>query len=115
MNKEDIEKRVLGAATEMGIILKVKTIGPCKEWEYIGIVLETIKMEARISEERIDERVDSMKTVYASEKVSIGQVVKVLGKQNFITRLVPTGKAFTARLIALTRGGSDKKTRVTLS
>ena len=108
MNKEDIEKRVLGAATELGIIMKVeKTIGPCKELEYLGIVLDTIKMEARISEERIDEMVDLMKTVYASEKVSIRQVAKVLGKQNFITRVVPTSKAFTARLIALTRGVSD--------
>ena len=72
-------------------------------------------MEARILEERLHEIFSLMKEIYEAEKVLIRQVANVLGIQNFITRVIPTGKAFKSRLIALTRGINGKNRKVTLS
>lgn len=78
-----------------------KTIGPTTCLEYLGIILDTVKMEARLPEEkllRIRELLQSFSTRRSCTK---RELLSLLGHLNFACRVVQPGRSFISYLISL--------------
>jgi len=67
--------------------------------EYIGITIDTVAMELRISDERLQEVRDELlqwrQVIYCSKR----RLLSLIGKLNFVSRVVKSGRTFLRRLI----------------
>ncbi|KAK3096515.1 hypothetical protein FSP39_000934 [Pinctada imbricata] len=92
----------LSVFQKMNIPLSAKkTVGPTKEIEYLGIILDTEKMEARLPEDkrlRISSIIDSFSHRLSCTKRDL---LSLLGHLNFACRVIVPGRSFVSHLIAL--------------
>ena len=78
-----------------------KTIGPVTELEYLGIILDSIKMEARLPKNKV-ERIRSVLMSFLNRKACTKQeLLSLLGHLNFASRVIYPGRAFVSYLITL--------------
>ena len=86
----------------LGIPLSLKkTAGPCNIIEYLGIYLDSDKMEARLPKEkivRIQQIIESFRTRSSCTK---RELLSLLGHLNFACRVIIPGRSFVSYLIAL--------------
>ena len=78
-----------------------KTIGPCTCLELLGIVLDSVAQEARISECRLQEIIDLLLTWRSGKSCTKCQIQSLIGKLNFICFVCCPGRTFLHRLIDL--------------
>ncbi|XP_062383578.1 uncharacterized protein LOC134071030 [Sardina pilchardus] len=87
---------------ELGVPLSAeKTLGPVTSLEFLGIILDSVKMQASLP----DEKLTRIREVSASS-LSVGSVTKrellsLLGHLNFAMRIIPQGRSFISRLLDL--------------
>ena len=75
-----------------------KTVGPTHALEYLGITLDTISMEARLPENKLD-RLRSMITKFIGQSFCTQrQLFQLLGHLNFAARVIVPGRTFMSRL-----------------
>ena len=87
---------------KLNIPLSVKkTVGPTCELEYLGIVLETLKMEARLQREKIDRIVKMISLSLNKQSLTRKELEQLLGHLNFATRVILPGRAFVTYLYKL--------------
>ena len=85
-------------------ISAAKTEGPCKVLQFMGIILDTHHMEARLPEDKI-ERIKTTLCEFRSNRSTILQELQsLIGTLNFACKVIPPGRPFLQRMIALTRG-----------
>ena len=86
----------------LGIPLsKSKTVGPCQELEYLGIILDTIKMEARLPDEKVV-RIQEILLIFAKRRsCTKRELLSLLGHLNFACKVIPPGRSFVSYLIKL--------------
>ena len=85
---------------ELGVPLSAeKTVGPVKSIEFLGIVLDSEKMEASLPLEKLT-RIREL-IAGAGSPITKQQLLSLLGHFNYAMRIIPQGRSFIARLLEL--------------
>ena len=86
----------------LGVPLSAKnTEGPCHVLEYLGVYLDTVKMEARLPREKVL-RIQNIIQSYTSRKsCTKRELLSLLGHLNFACRVILPGRSFISHLIKL--------------
>ena len=79
-----------------------KTVGPCTIIEYLGIILDSTKMEARLPADKIQRITEFLHTMENKHSCTKRQMLQLLGHLNFAMRVILPGRAFVSYLIAVT-------------
>ena len=81
-----------------------KTVGPATELEFLGIVLDSDKMEARLPEEKMNRVKHELSHWSVRKSATLVELQSLIGLLQFPCRVVPPGRAFLQRIIDLTIG-----------
>lgn len=86
----------------LGIPLsKKKTVGPSTTMEYLGIELDSVKMEARLPEEKTNRIYGLIKDMSQRRSCTKRELLSLLGHLNFAARVIPAGRSFVSYLLQL--------------
>ena len=80
-----------------------KVVQPTTCLEFLGIVLDTEKMEMRISDVRMTEILSELQQWMFMKKATKRQLLSLIGKLIFVCRVVRPGRIFVQRLIDLSK------------
>ena len=79
-----------------------KTVGLTVQLQYLGIILDTDRMEARLPDDKLSRIItilDMLKNKYFS--ISKRELLSLLGYLKFASRVIPQGQSFVAYLLTL--------------
>lgn len=79
-----------------------KTVSPCQEIEFLGIVLNTVEMVAKLPTDKISRYGDAINSCLCERKITLTDLKSLIGKLQFATSVVRGGQAFLRRLYDLT-------------
>jgi len=85
-----------------------KTVVPCTTLELLGIELDSIAQEARISQTRLDETLNLLRMWQTKASCTKRQLQSLIGKLNFICSVCRPGRTFLRRMIELLSKGSPR-------
>ncbi len=89
----------------LGVVLSPeKTEGPKTSICFLGILLDSEQMSAKIPHDKLVKYRDMLKVFMDSEVVTQAQVKSLVGCLNWCTSIVTTGRAFLRRLLDLALG-----------
>ncbi|CAG2245618.1 TMC [Mytilus edulis] len=88
-------------------IAKHKTIGPVKCLEYLGIILDSEKMEARLPLNKVDRICEFIKKLCRKKSCTKRELLQLLGHLNFASRVILPGRSFVSYLIGLSTTVND--------
>ena len=92
----------LSAGHDLGFTTKpTKTIRPCTRLKLVGIELDSIAQEARISDSRLQDIIDLLKSWRLCKSCTKRELQFLTGKLNFICNVCRPGRTFLRRLIDL--------------
>lgn len=92
-----------------------KTVGPVTELEYLGIILDTRKMEARLPLDKM-KRIADMLGWFSHQRTCVKrELLSLIGHLVFASRVVKPGRTFISRLIEATKKVKELHYRVTLT
>ena len=95
---------MLKSCNETGFEVNLsKFVEPTTELEYLGIVIDSINMQLKISAHRLHEIMIELHSWYSGKSCSKRQLLSIIGKLGFICRVVRSGRTFTRRMIELTK------------
>ena len=87
---------------KLGIpICEGKVEGPSTCLEFLGITLDTIRMEARLSVDKVSALKDKLSVLMMKKKVTKRELLSIIGSLSFACRVVVPGRSFLSRLISL--------------
>jgi len=92
-----------------------KTCGPSCQIEYLGIILDTVKMEARLPLDKLKRISTLVATFMTIKSCTKRQLLSLLGHMVFATRVIVPGRTFMSRLFAAAYQVSGLEDRITLS
>ena len=97
---QGIKARMLTAFSDLGVPLSEhKTVGPSSCLEYLGIILDTINMQARLPDNKLERiRMILDKFLHLS-KCKKRDLLSLLGHLNYASSVIPPGRSFISRLI----------------
>ena len=78
-----------------------KVYSPSKVLEFLGIILDTQLMQARLSPEKIQKLQQAISSLQSHRKCTKRQLLSLIGSLSFATRVVVPGRPFLSRLIKL--------------
>lgn len=81
-----------------------KTEGPSEVIVFLGLELDSVKMEVRIPRAKIEEVVQKIQDVINKKKTTLKQMQSLIGSLNFCCRAISAGRPFCRRLINATCG-----------
>lgn len=81
-----------------------KTAGPCQVITYLGLEIDTIKRIIRVPDGKVLSLKEKIRSALARKKLSLKEIQSLVGSLNFVCRAVAPGRAFTRRLVGLSRG-----------
>ena len=81
-----------------------KTVGPSFVLSFAGIELDTIKMEARLPEDKLAKCRSLIREFLTKKKVTLTELQSLIGLLNFTCSVIVPGRTFFRRLINLTVG-----------
>ena len=94
---------MLSTFKTIGILIADRKIqGPSEILEFMGIVLDTIKMQARLPPDKIERIWASFEQFEQKKSCTLKQLRSLIGTLNFACKVVPPGRSFLQRMIALT-------------
>lgn len=85
-------------------IAQEKTVGPDTTLEFAGITLDSVRMEARLPEDKLQKCRTLLAAFYKRRKVTLRELQSLLGLLNFTCSVIVPGRAFLRRMIDLTKG-----------
>lgn len=98
----EVMHRFLNIFKELGIPLSSKkTEGPCNEIEYLGLYLDSAKMETRLPREKLTRITELLETFQYKKSCTKRELLSLLGHLNFACRVILPGRSFISHLIAL--------------
>ena len=98
-------KQFLQMCNHIGVpIAHDKTYDACQIITFLGYELDTVKMEARLPQDKIQKCRDMLNWFLTMEKVTLKQLQSLIGLLNFACNIIIPGRAFLRRLINLTIG-----------
>jgi len=93
---------MLSTCTELGFTANPKkTTEPCTKLELLGIELDSVSQEARITESRLQETTDLILKWQSRRSCTKRQLQSLIGKLNFICSVCRPGRTFLRRMIDL--------------
>lgn len=93
---------------ELGVpIAREKTVGPTTVICFLGLELDTLKMEVRIPIGKVHEIVQKIQVILQKEKVTLKAMQSLIGVLQFACRAIRPGRPFCRRLINSTCGLSN--------
>ena len=78
-----------------------KTLGPSEVLEYLGIILDSNRMETRLPVEKIKRMESLIVTLQSSKSCTKRQLLQILGHFNFACSVIHPGRSFLSYLIKL--------------
>ncbi len=78
-----------------------KTIGPVTVIEYLGIILDSINMEARLPTQKLERITNILQTFSTKKSCTKRELLSLLGHLHFACRVIYPGRAFVSYLITL--------------
>ena len=81
-----------------------KTVAPTQCAVLHGIEVDTIKMEARLPQQKIEKAYHLLKSLSCKRTATLQQLQELIGFLNFACKVIPAGRAFLRRLVNLTVG-----------
>ncbi|XP_061167511.1 uncharacterized protein LOC133176404 [Saccostrea echinata] len=87
---------------KLGIpISEKKTEGPSTRLTYLGVILDTEKMQAILPEEKVQRIANFIHDLLRKKSCTKLELLQLLGHFNFATRVILPGRAFVSYLISL--------------
>ena len=80
-----------------------KVVPPTTVLEFLGIILDTDRMEMRISEERLADILHELHHWENRHKCTKRELLSIIGKLLFVARVVRPGRTFVRRMIDLSK------------
>ena len=97
-----IKNQFLNIFHVLGIPLSEKTTeGPSHILEYLGIILDTVRMEARLPEEKVKPVQEILENFSNRRSCTKRELLSLLGHLNFACRVIHPGRSFISHLIKL--------------
>ena len=92
-----------------------KTVGPVHELEYLGIILDTVQMQARLPQDKM-KRISLKLADFSSRRTCTKrELLSLIGHLVFASRVVIPGRTFMSRLFQAVKPLKELHHRVTLS
>lgn len=85
-------------------VVASKTLGPSQVLEFMGIELDTVHMEARLPEDKLQCTRDLLNSFTQRRSVRLVELQSLIGTLQFACKVVVPGRTFLQRMINLTRG-----------
>ena len=82
-----------------------KTEGPSTTLEFMGIILDTVRMEARLPADKVERIQASLALFQTKRTCTLKELQSLIGTLNFACKVIPPGRPFLQRMIELTRKG----------
>ncbi len=92
-----------------------KIVGPTTELTYLGIVIDTEKMELRLPEDKLNSLLTQIKDWHIKRKCTKRELLSLICKLSFASKGIPSGRTFLRRLIDLAKSCSHLNHRVSLN
>ena len=80
-----------------------KTVGPATVLQFVGITLDYVRQEARLSEDKVQECRAMLHDFQARRSVCLRELQSLIGLLSFTCLVVVPGRAFLRRMIDLTK------------
>jgi hypothetical protein len=80
-----------------------KVVGPSPILEYIGIIIDSTLMQLRISNERAADILDELNLWSHRRSCTKRQLLSLIGKLTFVSRVVHSGRTFVREMIELSK------------
>ena len=80
-----------------------KTEGPSQIIQFMGIILDSGKMEARLPEDKVERIRSALSTFQSQRSTALQELQSLIGTLNYACRVIPPGRPFLQRIIHLTR------------
>ena len=85
-------------------VVNSKTLGPSQVLEFMGIELDSTRMEARLPEDKLRRAQDLLNSFAKRRSVRLVELQSLIGTLQFACKAVVPGRTFLQRMINLTRG-----------
>ena len=92
-----------------------KVEGPTNVLTYLGIVIDTNLMELRLPEDKLSALVDLLSAWQIKRKCTKRELLSLIGKLSFASKIIPSGRTFLRRLIDLSKSVTSLNHRVYLN
>ena len=92
-----------------------KIATPTTEIEFLGIIVDSVREEFRISKDRVNEILAELTQWGERHKCTKRQLLSIIGKLTFVSRVVRPGRTFIARMIQLGKRVKHLHHRITLN
>lgn len=96
-------------------ISQKKTVGPDTVIEYLGIILDSEKMESRIILEKVERILTIINNLRSKKSCTKRELLSVLGHFNFAARVIPADRSFINYQLNLAHSVSELHYHVYLS
>ena len=94
--------------------LQFKSCKDCTTLELLGIELNSVTQEARISQYRLDEILNLLQMLQAKVSCTKRQLQSLIGQLNFICSVCRPGRTFLCRMVGLLSKGSHRSHHIRL-
>ena len=85
-------------------VITSKTLGPSQVLEFMGIELDSTRMEARLPADKLQRTRDLLNSFTKRRSVRLVELQSLIGTLQFACKAVVPGRTFLQRMINLTRG-----------
>ena len=76
-----------------------KTVGPLTRLEFLGILLDSVSMQASLPNEKLIRIREFLKKITKVKSLPKRELLSLLGHLNFAMRIIPQGRSFVSRLL----------------
>ena len=107
---------MMNTCSDLGFSLNPSKIcEPNTTMEYLGIILDTDRLQARISSDRLEDVMSELLQWRHRQTATKRQILSLIGKLTFVSRVVRPGRTFVRRMISLACSAPHLHHRVRLT
>jgi hypothetical protein len=92
-----------------------KTEGPNTVLEFMGIILDSTRMEARLPADKIERLNTAFEFFHEKRSCTLKELQSLIGTLNFACKVIPPGRPYLQRMIELTRNVKQPHHHIKLS
>jgi hypothetical protein len=92
-----------------------KLVQPTTLTQFLGIIIDSIKMETRISHDRLSDITQELLEFIGRSWCKKRQILSLIGKLEFISRVVKPGRTFIRRMIDMSKRAKHLHYRIKLT
>lgn len=81
-----------------------KKEGHTTQLVFLGITIDIVRMECRLPDDKLQAFCSEVRKACRLKKIKIREIQSLLGKLNFVCRVIPMGRIFSWRLAVVTSG-----------